>query len=785
MTFINLSLIAGTFFIGIPVLLHMVMRQQPRELVFPAMRFLKLRREANTRKLQLRHWVLLGLRCAVFGILAIALARPSVLSAAIGNWVLSGLLSVFFIVAAGICAVAAVQKKSTAIIGSLGAVAVVMFALLALSLAAAFGKGKNILLGDQESPVAAVLIVDTSPRMQYRQDNQARLEVAQETAYWLMKQFPRDSEIAVLDAHPGPASFAVDPATAQKMVERLQPTGIPTPLVDVLERGVQLAVSSKKTRKEVYVLTDLAKQAWTSDSAAVLQRRLHESPEVQLYVVDVGAKKPRNVSLGELQLSAQMLPKSGELKVRTEITNQGIGGTRTVEFLLEEPDPTRPVLQDGKPLLPSLRPRGQEICKLDDNGSQRLEFQIRGLELGTHQGVVRVVGEDALSLDDQRYFTVEVREAWNVLVVAPQGVVTKFLTEAIAPYEYRQSGQARFQCETIPQSGITNQNLTDYAIVVLLDPSPLTPQEWEQLQKYVTRGGGLAVFLGHNAQPPASFNSEEAQRLLGGQLKRQWRSSTGDLYLSPQNMDHPITAEFRQLATSVPWNQFPIYRHWEMDSLNDGTQLIVAYGNNKPAILETSVGRGRVLTMTTPISDPARPSGRQTWNELPTGENAWPYFILVNEMMKYLVSSGETKLNYLTGQTAVLSNDADHDPERYQLFTPLNDVQDATPRDGRVTVKFTERPGAYRLKGFRGTPVIRGFSVNYPASASDLTRIAPTDLDKILGANRYLYAASRDELNRDIGEARVGREFYPYLILGLVLMLGMEHFLSNRFYDKR
>ena len=105
------------------------------------------------------------------------------------------------------------------------------------------------------------------------------------------------------------------------------------------------------------------------------------------------------------------------------------------------------------------------------------------------------------------------------------------------------------------------------------------------------------------------------------------------------------------------------------------------------------------------------------------------------------------------------------------------------PQGGQLRYKFTNVVGPYRLKGVRhDQPVVRGFSVNLPPAASDLTPIDRADLDGILGADRYLFARNRAEINRDQGEARIGREFFPFLICLVALILGVENVLSNRFY---
>ena len=52
MALVNGSLLLGGLLIAVPIVLHFVMRQQPKLLVFPAIRFLKRRRETNRRTLR-------------------------------------------------------------------------------------------------------------------------------------------------------------------------------------------------------------------------------------------------------------------------------------------------------------------------------------------------------------------------------------------------------------------------------------------------------------------------------------------------------------------------------------------------------------------------------------------------------------------------------------------------------------------------------------------------------------------------------------------------------------
>src|SRR6266566_490196 len=80
MTFVHPLLLGGLLLVGIPVLIHLIMRQKPKHLLFPAVRFLLQRQQSNRRRLQLRHLILLALRMLLIAAICLALARPRVLN---------------------------------------------------------------------------------------------------------------------------------------------------------------------------------------------------------------------------------------------------------------------------------------------------------------------------------------------------------------------------------------------------------------------------------------------------------------------------------------------------------------------------------------------------------------------------------------------------------------------------------------------------------------------------------------------------------------------------------
>ena len=58
---ISAAVAAGVALVGLPILLHLIMKQEPKRLSFPAFRFLTQKLKTNQRKLRLRHFILLAL----------------------------------------------------------------------------------------------------------------------------------------------------------------------------------------------------------------------------------------------------------------------------------------------------------------------------------------------------------------------------------------------------------------------------------------------------------------------------------------------------------------------------------------------------------------------------------------------------------------------------------------------------------------------------------------------------------------------------------------------------
>jgi len=707
MGFLTPALLVGAALVAVPLLLHLVMRRQPRKLTFPALQFVRKRQQANRRRLNLRHWLLLALRCLLVAGLAFALARPTL--------------------------------KGTGLRGKEGA------------------------------PLAVALVVDNSLRMQYVYENQTRQEQATEMARWLVERLPGDSQVAVVDRSRTTGGFVVDISTAEARLSNLAPETSPKPLEVVVREAIQLVADRADHRQEVFLFSDLSAAEWTEEAFDSINESLLESPEVRIYVVDVGVKKARNMSLGKLELRQNVLRPGQPLHIEVPVAVTDFAEAPLVELFLSSS--TERAVK-----------RGQRHVELTDAGTGLAAFELGDLPLGLHQGSIRLAASDPLEIDNTRFFTVEVRPPARVLLLGENSSDTLFMREALSPALISDGRAVQFECVTQRFSQASTLQLEDYTVVCLLDPPPLTEEFWKTLTGYAYNGGGVGIFLGHRAQL-SGFNEATVQQMLPGKLKLRSRYAT---HLRPRNLAHPALAGLKDYSETIPWEVYPVWKYWEFDDLAADVYVIARFANNRPALLERPVGRGRVLCLTTPFSDPIEPSGREPWNLLPTGPEPWPFVAISNQLVGYLAQQDNESLAFFAGETVTLRLAPKQGVSNYVLREPNGDSVRRTlpPGENTIAIGTTRALGNYRVASGGGSSgrLEMGFSINAAADLSRLERVDLRQLASAFPAERVQIAETLKDVELYVDIGRSGRELFSWAITFVALVWSTEHLLANRFY---
>jgi len=677
MIWANLAMLGvGGAMLSVPVLIHFLMKPKPIEVDFPALRFLKEKQLISKSRSRLRHFLLLLLRCLLIGLLALALAGPAVASQEFGKWLTFGGFSFVSAILGLVLGMSLISKIPNKLLNGVLAAALALTLLLTgwyfIKLFDKDSSGQ--LTGDSGEPVAALVVVDTSPTMQYQLENETRLTKAKSVAMWLVKQFPAGSQICVVEPNGDRAFFSIDQGAVNRRIEALQTCFNPQSIPETLAGSFPLVEESPLTRKELYVISDLTRKGWSpTDDPAM--RRLIEQDHISLFVVDVGVEDPVDFRLGALELSGRQITSNGLLKVSAKINRLGGAAERNVRLSVEIPDNTRPVISGGKALFPEKSWVLTNLVDVFENGTSSTEFQFQeSLLPGTYHGKVEIVGGDPLAIDDEQFFTFEVSSPWQAIVVRPEGTDASFLESVLA-------SSGSFESIVMDQVDFEAiDDLSKYAAVFLVDPNPTADETWERLEGFVGQGGGLAIFLGHNAAdrdglPDPSFQTDAASRVLSGKLANTFSCPdriAAPFVLSPQNYNNTILSDFRSVSTSVPWAKYPVFSFWglEPDDREEEfpTSTVCSYNNFEPAIVDRRMGSGRILVMTTPVSEPVNLRGRKSWNQRPLRPFVW--FVMVRAITRHIVQADSDALDVRVGDFASFRNDLTKYPDSWNVFSP-------------------------------------------------------------------------------------------------------------------
>jgi hypothetical protein len=639
-------------------------------------------------------------------------------------------------------------------------------AMLALALSRPVLRGAGW-LADGEGPVAAVFVFDTAPRMDLREGNRTRLEQAASMARALFAKLPPESRVAVVDTSGGLTAFSPAIAAAATRIERLATSTPAVTLSDAIAEGLRLLESAELPRHELYVFTDCSRGAAQGPPVPDLAAA---HPGTSVLWIDVGAKAPQNFAVEAVDLSHERLPVGTPLVLTVALGRSGPDATRAVAVEMTG--------ADGRATRRAIKPVAWKAAAPNE-----VTFEITGLEPGVRQGRVVIDGTDDFAADDARSFTVEVGRPARVLVAAPApaDVTGRFLSQAIAPPALAKAGRARFEAVRVDVDKLAGTSWDGFDAVVLVDPPPLADATWAQLGEWTAEGHGLVVWLGPRAQDAARFNSAAARQVLGGSIVRVWRSAGGGYFIAPAALDHPLLAAFRRAGDAVPWQDFPVERHWEFAA--EAAGQVAAYSNGLPAILEHRIGQGSVVVVTTPVSQAA--GDPDAWNTLATGFEPWPFVILANETLLHAIDTDDDR-NVVAGQPAVL-HVGRREIASVFVRTPAGDeVPVAVDQQRRtITVNGTQAPGNYAVRaGGEAGGFAKGFSATLDPRATDFTRLPPEQLAALISQGQRV-AQTESELVRDVDLGRIGAELFGWLILVAAAAMAVDWVLANRFYAPR
>ena len=747
-------LIAGVALVGLPVLLHLILKQEPKRLPFPALRFLQAKQRTTSRKLKLRHLLLLAMRMLLIALFALALFQPKVPANFSGGY-------------AGLD----------------------------------FGEGR---------PLAVVVVIDTTPSMGYTADRRTRLDEAVRRAVELVDRLPSASRVAVLTTAEPSAAWEVSPADAGRRLEGLKtPDGSGLPVTSVLPNAYQLfaaldaesgSLGSDPLPRLVAVFTDRTAEAWKADRTEDLQAAAERlaAPKPAYLVFDVGVEQPANVSL----LAAEARPAVSPA-----------GAPVTITATVQATGPAVPASRVKCRLTTTGATAANDVA-LPAGVPTATAFTFRDLKPGLYQAEVTLETPDNLGpdgvpgFDNVRYVTFKVGESRRILTVCDDPSDATY-------WQLAHRGVGEFGCDVTNPANA--KDFAAYDVVCFLslnDPAkPLADGEslWARAGRYVNRGGRLLVIPGGLDQITlASYDPNgPAAGLMPGTLAGVTDATTlgkpaadePDRRLGvswflggDDELRHPLMAPFKdwRLSGKVDFLQKP-RRAWKFWRVEAGPEsVVVRYDDTpdaakrSPAVLERAVGSGKVLLLTTRMDSPW--DSERTWNDYLTRETSWGV-VFPNLLAKYLAGdAAEGLFQFTAGRAVPVPLPKGADAAKPLVFEgPGVRPDDATPKaepgqaEWRLTPERTRLPGNYVLRT-EDRAFQEGFSLNAPAEESNLAKVDAAAVEAMTGPGTIVAVGKDFDLAALLAGRSTDLPLLPWLLLAVLTLFALEGLLANRFY---
>lgn len=793
MTFLNATLLFGLAAITVPVVLHLIARREPRKVVFPSIRFLTKRVDSNRSRLRVRRWWLLALRILAVAMLAVALARPAIHQSLSITWLTIGICSLVSLALLLLATIALSRRQAKTTTYGLGGAGALLLLIALIWGAVTYTSGPAPTI-DSIEPVAIAIILDNSPSSSWKTPDDNRIKTMKDVATWMVTRLPRTSRIAILDRSSQVASFSMDTANAISKIEQLKPVETTQSIASRLNAAASLVRESEIPNRQILLLSDLAQSTWNDviDDSSMLNL-LDSTPVVSLTIFDTGDFEGFNRSLSIPKLSDRTPPRGSPISISTTLTFESFGDidtdSVTADLQLFQADAALPMIRNGNVVLPQLESVDRTSVQISKGGSSELLLTIPALETGTHHGQITLVGDDGISIDDRRYFTLEVLPPSKVLLVCDNPDESLIMSQIMtATAGLSDEENAEFQVERIGFTDLPAVRLADFKAILLLDP-PQNVLEDATIANYVNAGGGVFVALG-----PAVDGSNIKSKFTPT-LVRRWRVPDPGTFFQIKAGSNPVTAV---LAGNTPWSDFRIQQYWQLQTTERDTVLIQYAGTEHAAMTSRLISgdsantSGRVLVLTTPI--PGLSATTRSWNAL-FGTDPWPAWLLTRQSIEYLTQRGSAETMLLVGQPKVITTTQNDGPsqipddsgltQKIQIFPPANQPPvpfNVTPANQQITFTDTPRSGIYWIRGLEAGA---GFSTNLPDSAISLQRAGQDQLDQIFGPERYNLATDREGIEFAENKATQRVSLHSPAILFALAIFLLEQILGNRFYRNR
>ena len=616
-------------------------------------------------------------------------------------------------------------------------------------------------------PQATVVLLDNSLSMQLRDGQETRLARAKTLAGQLLEGIAAPDSAVVLplvtddaDTDAKPPLLGADAAALWDQVRAISASHAAVDIAAAVQRAIGILQESTASRRRLMLLTDLTVHGWEGFRVSDLPR---VPEDLAVHVIRLGSpQRDANALLSGVRVTESPFIEQTPLDVTVWVRNYSDEPVRNLRVDL---------LLGGETV-------GQQLTDLAADEEVNVPFRIVAPEAGLHWGEVRLQG-DAFTEDDRFYVALQTVAPARVLVVDGDPGTSLFESETfylLSALQPRGSlGSPLFHPKPLVWEGLEQERLSDYSVIVLCNVEALSPQVRQGLHQFVTDGGGLIFFIGHQVDATrynTLFYGSDTPLLPAALGEPVQLPEETPVTLQLADGAHEAVAVFSGGAADM-LTRSRFYRYFSVaEAESADADVLLSYDDGRPFLLERSLGRGRVLLFTS--------TADRDWTDLPTRT---AYVPLMHSLVGYAAQLSEATQRpqvFLPGPTSVRIQGA-QEGGSLTILTP--DGKELLSRfagqEGVIEAPVTEYtvPGIYRLSSSADTDYL---AVNATRAESDFAKLQQADLQarwQPLSAILEEEAALGQQAD---GTALPGREIAGMLLLSLVAVLMVENVCANR-----
>lgn len=223
------------------------------------------------------------------------------------------------------------------------------------------------------------------------------------------------------------------------------------------------------------------------------------------------------------------------------------------------------------------------------NGRATVEFPALQVPYGFSRCEVKIDSADSFPADDLRRFAVERSDPQKVLLVHNYGDNRSPLYIGAA---LSAAAQSAFSLESINVNEAADRKASNYAFMILSDPSALPSLLEHSLSDYVRSGGSLFIAAGTTA------GSRSQVPIFGAHIiESRDYDRVPDRYMAVGSSD----SSFPGVAKAGGWPGVKFFYALNVDP--GDARVIVRLGDQTPLLLEKRIGEGRVVLLTSGLDN--------------------------------------------------------------------------------------------------------------------------------------------------------------------------------------